>query len=137
MLGKLNVLQEIGRRGEDVSRATIGIDLQQEFNEAGDYRRVAGRRIVQSIAAPLGHYPHLGLAAMQLVLVDLPRVGKRWRLTAQIDDVLVAVRPIFKDLEGVDDIGLRSQDLRSRGETRASSIARSRSSLAARRGYEA
>src|SRR5690606_550646 len=72
-----------------------------------DDGRIAGRGEVEPVGVTRGHDPDQRLAAEQAVFLDPERVGERWQLAAEVDQVLVAFGPVAEKRELLADRGLR------------------------------
>src|SRR5215471_3478550 len=62
---------------------------------------------MQLFGISAGHQPDQRLAAVHAVILGLQVLGKGRQLLAQVDEVLVALGPVTKEAEFLDDVLLR------------------------------
>ena len=93
-----------------VSRLEPGVRPQQQRDEPRHDRSVARRGEVQLPFSVLSVKPDLRLTAANLVLVGQVLRRELGKLASEVDDVLVAIHPIFEEFELLNDLAMNLLD---------------------------
>ena len=99
MFGQADVGDEAWFGVEDLPCRTIRIHAQDQCQQTGHDRRIAGSLEVQACCVATGYQPDHRLAADHPVFLGLPLVRERGQRLADINQVLVALGPVAEERE--------------------------------------